>query len=529
MTTQHTKRMMSLLPQWMKMAKDEKSVGAQFLDVFGMEFKDVQTMLEDFQSQFYIGTARVDLIDIVYKVPVANENMFNIEGLTDVDFTMGGRRFRVENAKTLRRFYEEFSEPLFLADEEEGYVYIRVDMDMIEDMDKPFDVVYVNDKEHYEFVIHHIWNPFDEMGYLLGVERLYKERNIDFKERILDVFRKPANTTKQGIINSISRGLGIDAEEVSVQDFQEKAFRGELFDDRGKPTKKLRGYAKEIRERMRMTWDDMEYDHGRWQSIENKKLGLTMLPRLWDGDISLFEKNDFVSGVGDNDDLLVHKPKREEPTRKFQMKVGLKGLIESEELFFPELSFKYRIYAEGQVPNQDYPVETYRYTVRASQIVDVHYDVEAQMSYQYQVDVNFNDPARWVFEGITGTIDSRDVLHVQTNKQVQVATRLTTGNDAVTPRLESLTLRWEDSGGATNETTLTTAEDLTRTDAQVQTTMSDAFVTSDGAVELGFGTFYSLTDTRGAWEQAYDLGEIGKNMEVTSEGELTLRMPGRDE
>lgn len=525
MTTVHTRRMMSLLPQWMKMAKDEASVGAQFLDVFGMEFKDVEEMVEDFQSSFYIGQAKVSTIDIVFKVPVANENLFDLEGVTAIDFEMEGERYRAEDAKTLRRFYQEFSEPMFIADQEEGYVYIRVDLDTISDLERPFEKVYVNGKAHYEFILHHVWNPFDEFGMLLGVERLYKERNESFKERILDVFRKPGNATREGMKNSIARGLGVDTSEVEVLDFQEKAFRGELFDHKGRPTRKMRSYAKRIREEMAMTWDDMEYGKARWQSIENKRLGLKVLPRLWDGDEEWFKKSDYVSGIGDNDDLLVFKPKREEASRKFQAKVGLKGLVESEELFFPEISFKYKIYAEGVVPNEDYPVETYRYTVRASQIVDLSYEVEGSMQYRYEVDMEFGTPAEWVFQGVTGTTDSRDVLHVPEHKQVQVITRLATTNEVLTPQLNSLTLRWEDTGGGTNSTVLDTLADFTRNDALVQTEMVDTFITETGEVELGFGNFYQLTDTRGSWEQAYDLGKIDKNMEVTEEGSIRLKLP----
>lgn len=525
MTTPQTKRMMSLLPQWMKMAKDESSVGAQFLDVFGMEFKDIETMMEEFQSSFYIGQASIDLIDIVYKVPVANENLFDLEGVLAIDFEMAGQRFRAEDAKTLRRFYQSFSEPMFLADADEGYVYIRVELDTIEDMEKPFEKVYVNGKAHYEYIIHHVWNPFDEFGMLLGVERLYKERNAAFKERILDVFRKPANATKEGLKNSIARGLGLDVEDVQVLDFQEKAFRGELFDDKGRPTRKMRAYAKRIREEMRMTWDDMEFGKAMWQSLENKKLGLKVLPRLWDGAEDWFSGEDFMSGVGDNDDLLVYKPKKENPVRHFQAKVGLKGLVESEELFFPEISFKYKIYAEGLVPNEDYPIETYRYTVKASQIVDLDFEVEAQMQYRYEVDIEFGTPSEWVFEGIAGTIDSRDVLHVPENKQVQVKVRLSTQDETQTPALETLTLRWEDTLGATNETVLDTMEDFTRNDAVIQTEMVDSFVTPTGEVELSFGNFYQVVDTKGSWEQAYDSGRIDKNMEITETGSLKLRLP----
>ena len=37
--------------------------------------------------------------------------------------------------------------------------------------------------------VNQFFNTFDRFGYLLGLERIPKENNIDYKRRLLDVYR----------------------------------------------------------------------------------------------------------------------------------------------------------------------------------------------------------------------------------------------------------------------------------------------------------------------------------------------------
>jgi hypothetical protein len=61
--------------------------------------------------------------------------------------------------------------------------------------------------------IHHVWNFFDEFGLILDTPRLYAERNYKYKERLLDVFRHPANSTKTGLAHLLARELDLWKEE----------------------------------------------------------------------------------------------------------------------------------------------------------------------------------------------------------------------------------------------------------------------------------------------------------------------------
>lgn len=55
-----------------------------------------------------------------------------------------------------------------------------------------------------------VFNELDEIGLLVGQARLPGERNAEYKQRIARVFSERANSTYQGLINGITRDLGLE-------------------------------------------------------------------------------------------------------------------------------------------------------------------------------------------------------------------------------------------------------------------------------------------------------------------------------
>lgn len=62
-------------------------------------------------------------------------------------------------------------------------------------------------------VAHAVFNEFDRHGVLLGLIRLDLERNIGYKLRLLNVMVRRAGSTYRGLINGITRELGLDIVE----------------------------------------------------------------------------------------------------------------------------------------------------------------------------------------------------------------------------------------------------------------------------------------------------------------------------
>ena len=188
-----TENMMARFPSWMKMAKDPDSVGAQFLDVFGVTLAEFKQELDTVVDNFYIETAHTEMIDILYRMPLASETILDMTVGDTVELeTFDGQRIRVFESNTLRDFYGLNKQlPRLYQDRSRGYLYLRVDFTLIEDIRNPYRAVIINGAPQYTLEIHHVWNAFDEFALLLGLTRLPGERNQNLKARILDVFENP--------------------------------------------------------------------------------------------------------------------------------------------------------------------------------------------------------------------------------------------------------------------------------------------------------------------------------------------------
>jgi len=60
------------------------------------------------------------------------------------------------------------------------------------------------------------FNTFDRFGYLLGLERIPQENNIDYKRRLLDVYKHRAGTTYLPLLNAITRELDISFDDQAI-------------------------------------------------------------------------------------------------------------------------------------------------------------------------------------------------------------------------------------------------------------------------------------------------------------------------
>lgn len=529
--TRFTEQMQAMLPQWMRMAKDPTSVGAQFLNVFGLEFADIEGYLNSVIENQYIGTADIGQIDITYKVPLALPVVLDMELLDDVYTLKDNEQQYFKIVASLREFYANDGENKAILDREAGLVYLRADEEMMEG-DKlytPFDAVAVNGTLHYEYMLHHIWNAFDEFGLLLGVERLFAERNEAYKQRILDVFRKPGNATREGLKHALSREFNIEYEEVELNEFANKAFRGSLLNETdGSPTKKLLDYVERINKVFGFTWDNMSWGEAYWRSIEESQMGLEYLPHVWDASIAGWHATDFQSGIGDGTDLKVRAPQDEPNARDFNYYIGLRGRNSGLERIDPEIEFRYKIKAEGQVLSERHRKETYQYTVVASEIVKLHYIVRAMKDYFYTTVIDF-DP------GVAGyqhdEENNLEVIQGNTNlsksnseySYYKILAELKSRSVSDTPRLDALTLKWRDTAGTLHNYSLDSQVDFTRNDSFVDTAMTDIFVSPAGSVELGFGEFYHMIDTAGSFRE----GTHGSTVEIVPTGSVRLNIPNK--
>lgn len=523
---QFTEQMRKMLPQWMKMAKDPQSVGAQFLGVFGMEFEDIQQYLDMVLSNQFIGTADVGQIDVTYKVPLALPIVTDIVNVDTVVAYKNDQKHVFLNVNTIRKFYMAHAdESVCIFDQSAGVLYLRPGSYLMSsaDIHSPIDYVEINGTAHYEYSLHHIWNAFDEFGLLLGIERLHGERNAQFKERILDVFRKPGNSTEDGLKNALSRDLGLTTDQVMVNEFSTPAFRESLLNPNGTPTKKLISYVDQVNKVLGFTWDNISWGEAYWRSIEENNLGLEYLPHVWDAGMADWNDSDFQSGIGDGNDLLVKAPREEENERNFKYYVGLRGRKNGSEMIDPEISFKYKIVAKGSIPNEEYRPETYQYTVVASEVIKLRFIIRA-FKQHWKTTLRDFDPAAagYVADPNQGVeiVRGTTMMSDPDAQYLKVKAEMETRSKSDTPSLDKLHVKWEDSIGNVNSFTLDTQTDFTRNDTTVETNMVDISTPAEGVVELGYGDFYYKIDTEGSWKEG-----AATNIEFKREGSIQLNLP----
>lgn len=523
-----TKEMQSMLPQWMKMAKDPSSIGAQFLNVFGLEMEDMEDYLDTAVKNMYINSADMGQVDVLYKTKLTTKAVLEEPKLM-VSVIHKGDLHAARVVSTVRSMYmADPNETVAILDAENMTVYLRISRAwMEENMEKPIDYVSINNLAHYEYELHHVWNTFDELGLLLGLYRLRGESNAIFKDRILDVFKNPANSTKEGIRNGLARGLGIKPEDIELNELSDPAFQRTMLNEDGTPTKKLVQIAKRTNEILGATWGSMAWDEAYWHSIEEDHNGLDYLPHVWDAPMDDWKDEDFQSGVGDDYDLQVRKPEKLENKRDFKYFVGLRGKQKGTKLVNPEMSFKYKILAKGRVVNESYKPEEFKFTVISAEVIKLHYILRAYKTYYYDIPIKFDNAIAITYDSTTDAnceiVTGQTIMDKETNPFLRIEATLSTTSVSATPSLKSLNVLWEDSAGGSNTLQFTSQADFDRYDAQVKTSKLDIITTTTGEVELGYGEFYYMMETKEDFLQ----GKRMDNIKVENTGAIKL-MPFTD-
>jgi hypothetical protein len=160
--------------------------------------------------------------------------------------------------------------------------------------------------------VHSIWNYFDEFGLLLGLPRIPGEKNVKYKERLQDVYVNPANSTYSGLMNGISRELGIhrsDIEIINLSSMMDPTSIDSMLNTDGNAIgTKLVGYAEDVYDHNPIFWGNVISDESYWDGVDETTNGYSFLPHIWDPMASGIYDKWQTAGIGDQDDLWVDGP-----------------------------------------------------------------------------------------------------------------------------------------------------------------------------------------------------------------------------
>lgn len=346
-----TQELANEYPRWTRVRQSKESVGQQFLNFFGIELEELEDWLNWILDQKFISTADIHVLDWIY--------MYQIEDVKQNDEI---KIFNQENGRTeivpvvdrLQDFFFNDSNQGGIIDFDENKFYSKIKYENLRGVIRRDGKIKEFEAKPIPF---HVWNIFDEFGLLLGVKRLYLEDNVSFKERLLDVFRYPANTSKKGLLNGIARelnlikrdaiwrddfkefviknnsGLPIKNIKVDYQELDEEQYeiideqhvkifpleQGKehivsfiyglethelhdkkdeklhllMFQDNGQATDKLINWVSYINTIAPIMWDHFKWDEAFWDTISKDLSGLGYIPNMWDTDISIWKNYKF--------------------------------------------------------------------------------------------------------------------------------------------------------------------------------------------------------------------------------------------
>ena len=198
-----TQRMADEYPNWSKIRQTKESNGQLFLNYFALELEEIISYLEWIHEQKYISTVDLGSLDWIYRysLPVLSPE-------DDVQFlkAVGASMVEVPVLETMKEFFYNDQNDGGIVDYEESKFYTTKDIGNL-----VFNLTRNGNKSSHviEPMDYHLWNSLDEFGLLLGVNRQDLERNQDYKERLLDVFRYPSGTHDIGLTHGIARELNL--------------------------------------------------------------------------------------------------------------------------------------------------------------------------------------------------------------------------------------------------------------------------------------------------------------------------------
>jgi len=490
------------MPQWMEMQKDYSSIGAQFLNVFGLEFEDIEAYLDRQLNNQFIGTVNMGQIDILYKMNLG-------QTLTDQDtVTVSGDGTSLAITESLREFYETEDDSVVLLNRDRSTVYSKILYNSVS--------VAVNGTVMpTQQILHHVWNSFDEIGLLLDTPRLFGEGNYDYHLRILDVFKRPGSATTEGLQNYLGRQLGVAPTHIRTNTM-DHAFVGTLLKPDGTASNRLRDIIFRIGEAAPVTWRHATWDQTYWQLASIDMLGIEYLPTVWDVSMDGWGDTDFKSGVGSSDDLKVSLPVQQNDEQFFDYFVGLRGTTTHHDKRYIPLSFMYDIYASGYIPEGVAPPEDYHIEIQAGEIVPLIFTVRAYREYVQSFEFNY--------ETETYTISDDDIELVPGNQimsdgsdEIQIRISMFTDNTEVTPEISNLKLYWYDDA----TTPVLHYEEF---DAEAHWLENDSTsgvnITATGEVRLAHTEFDETIDTYAEWSSNH---ESSTNIEINQDGSISLK------
>lgn len=272
-------KMKKHFPRWMDIRrKINSSIGGLYLSSIAEEISEIQEAIDEYKKDFFIDKYLDNpdsIMSFLYKVSIGEE--FKNLSLVEPEY---------EITTDQNKFYNEDN----LCYYEDGNLYFKSDIPVI---------YKINDyKIEASTEKIHVWNIYDEFAIFLGLRRYQWETNSELLARILSFNKQKANSTEVGLRHLLVSNLGMEDSEIKIEvPTPENLIK--YYDKYETILDHLSGINKDVyREKI---WD---------LSVWNFPIkSIDYIPHAWDIYIE-----DYVNGIGDNDDLKVNKYEEDSKT-----------------------------------------------------------------------------------------------------------------------------------------------------------------------------------------------------------------------
>jgi hypothetical protein len=307
----HTQDVLTTFPKWMAMREFSvdspatpalavpSSVGGKFINsIAGEWLDDISQKLTYSELQHYIGTLDLNQKAWVYKTT----------GVPDIIWDIWGDYDELGIAVDLEELYQANpDEHVVYWDENAKILYSNLQYDSFS----------VNGYV-YTQTPHHVWNWIDDLGLNVDLHRLYLEDNDSFRLRIADTYvnkpgagieqfklalRRELNLWKYEGATPSSDYLGATPTILEMDGIETDPKYMNLD---GIPTKAFVDLVEDLSRRSPTTWGRFKWDRAIWDIGGEEGAAYQSLPiRL---DATPVSGSDVQAGIGDSNDLYVHRP-----------------------------------------------------------------------------------------------------------------------------------------------------------------------------------------------------------------------------
>lgn len=326
--TDHARNVLSRFPSWTKMYADslEKATpelaipdsfaGKVVNALLGEDLDNVDRLISDVELDSFISTADLNQVAWLYVAAPVRPGFIKVIG-DSIELGRVDSYFELLNSK--------FNDWVF------HYDYVTQQLFTL----KPFNNLYV-DSETVEQSLVQVYNSFDEFGFRVGLQRLYQESNINFKNRILDVYINPPSVDVNGLKKTLRRELDIWRAYNATPDsyylgatpeiFEISDIKGSspYFELDGNPTQLFHDFVDNLNKRFPANLGYSKWNETYWDYAGSKQEGVSSIPQTLD--MENVSGSFYQPGVGDFDDAKIVLEKRQQDINQYSFGLRVKGI-----------------------------------------------------------------------------------------------------------------------------------------------------------------------------------------------------------